>query len=205
MKNKLLVSSYRKIKDTKKKFLSLLCMALLGVGFFAGIKATSPDMKKTLDQYLDEQQVYDLEIVSSLGLTLSDIDALRNLKKIEKVEGSKYVDYAYSSNHIEKIVRIHSLGDINQVLLKEGTLPKTNQEIVVEQAFLDDYHLKLHDTITISSEMLKENTFTITGVIESPLYFTSYRGLKPFLWIIIPMFILLFSKHKVKLLEVKLI
>ena len=69
MKNKLLVSSFRKIWDTRKKFLSLLCMALLGVGFFAGIKATSPDMSKTLDEYLDNNNVYDVEIVSTLGLT----------------------------------------------------------------------------------------------------------------------------------------
>lgn len=177
MKNKLLVSSYRKISSTKKKFLSLLCMALLGVGFFVGIKATSPDMKKTLDKYLDEQQVYDLEIVSTLGLTNDDILELTKIEKIDQVVGNKYIDYLFSNEKSEKVLRIHSLNEMNQVLLKGGKLPKDNHEIVVEQAFLDMYQLKLDDTITINSNQLKENTFTIVGVIESPIYFTSYRGI----------------------------
>ena len=72
MKNKLLVSSFRRIKSSYKRFLSLLLMSLLGVGFFCGIKAASPDMLSSLDKYLDELNVYDIEIVSSLGLTYED-------------------------------------------------------------------------------------------------------------------------------------
>ena len=92
MKNKLLVSSFRKIWDTRKKFLSLLCMALLGVGFFAGIKATSPDMSKTLDEYLDNNNVYDVEIVSTLGLTDEDIEEIKKLSIASDITGSRYTD-----------------------------------------------------------------------------------------------------------------
>ena len=73
MKNKLIQHIFRKIKNNYKRFISLLCMSLLGVGFYAGIKATSPDMIKTLDTFFDSQEVYDIEIVSTLGLTENDI------------------------------------------------------------------------------------------------------------------------------------
>ena len=63
MKNKLILHIFRKIKDNYKRFISLFCMSLLGVGFYAGIKATSPDMLKTLDNFYDTQNVSDIEIV----------------------------------------------------------------------------------------------------------------------------------------------
>ena len=76
-KDRILTSSFRKIKNNYRRFISLLCMALLGVGFYAGIKAASPDMLKTLDTYLDEQNTYDIEIVSTLGLTEDDLEEIK--------------------------------------------------------------------------------------------------------------------------------
>ena len=90
MKN-LWLSSLRKISSTKRKFLSLLCLALLGVGFYAGIKATSPDMTDTLDNYLKEQNAYDLEVTSTLGLTSNDVKKIEELD-LGPVTGSKYQD-----------------------------------------------------------------------------------------------------------------
>ena len=92
MKNKLFLSTIRTIRNTKKKFFSLLCLSLLGVGFFVGIKATSPDMIKTLDTYLDEASFYDIEIVSTLGLTEQDRKAIEDLEIADKIIGSKYLD-----------------------------------------------------------------------------------------------------------------
>ena len=176
MKNKLLVSSFRKIWDTRKKFLSLLCMALLGVGFFAGIKATSPDMSKTLDEYLDNNNVYDVEIVSTLGLTDEDIEEIKKLSIASYITGSRYTDEIIDIENKEKVVRIISLTDINKVILKDGNLPTKTGEIVVEKLFLDDYDLKIGDILNFDSENLKDNEFKIVGVVESPIYFTKYRG-----------------------------
>ena len=72
MKRALVKDSVKQIKNTLKRFISILMMAFLGVGFFAGIKATSPDMIDTIDRYYKEQNIYDLEIVSTLGLTNDD-------------------------------------------------------------------------------------------------------------------------------------
>lgn len=69
MKKALLKDSVKEIKNTYKRFLSILLMAFLGVGFFAGIRATSPDMVDTIDNYYDTQNVYDIQVLSTLGLT----------------------------------------------------------------------------------------------------------------------------------------
>ena len=81
MKRALVKDSVKQIKNTLKRFISILMMAFLGVGFFAGIKATSPDMVDTIDRYYIEQNIYDLEIVSTLGLTNDD------LNEIAKIDG----------------------------------------------------------------------------------------------------------------------
>lgn len=176
MKNKLLLSSFRKIRSTKKKFLSLLCMALLGVGFFVGIKATGPDMLKTLNQYLYDNSVYDIEIVSTLGLTDDDIDELKKLNIASKVVGNKYTDEIINIKSSEKTVRIISLNDMNKVSFVEGRLPNSSKEIVVERQFLEDFSLDIGKTIDIHSDNLESSTYKIVGIVESPLYFTSYRG-----------------------------
>ena len=69
MKKALMKDSIKEIKNTYKRFLSILLMAFLGVGFFAGIKATSPDMVNTIDKFYKDQNVYDVQVISTLGLT----------------------------------------------------------------------------------------------------------------------------------------
>ena len=90
MKKSLLKDSVRQIKNTFKRFLSILLIVLLGVGFFAGMQATSPDMKEAVDEYFDAQNMMDIEVISTLGLTEEDINALKN------VEGVSQVNPAYS-------------------------------------------------------------------------------------------------------------
>ncbi len=174
MKN-LWLSSLRKISSTKRKFLSLLCLALLGVGFYAGIKATSPDMTDTLDNYLKEQNAYDLEVTSTLGLTSNDVKKIEELD-LGTVTGSKYQDAIVTIEDQETVVKIIANNDVNKVILKEGDLPQKKDEIVVEELFLKDFDLEIGDTLEIPSDAFDNNTFKIVGVVESPLYFTSYRG-----------------------------
>ncbi|MFR5682802.1 MAG: hypothetical protein ACLUD1_01725 [Clostridia bacterium] len=69
MSKTLLKENIKEIKNSFKRFLSILLIVLLGVGFFAGIKATSPDMEDTVDQYFDATNVMDIELISTLGLT----------------------------------------------------------------------------------------------------------------------------------------
>lgn len=171
----LFVNTIRKIKDTHKKFISLMCMSLLGVGFFVGIKSSSPDMLDTINTYLKDNNVYDIEITSTLGLTDNDINALEDLN-IGSIYRSKYTDTFINLKTGEKTLRTIALSDINKVILKEGNLPSNNDEIVVEKSLLTDNDLHIGDTIKMDNTSLESNTYKITGVVESPLYFTDYRG-----------------------------
>lgn len=175
MKNMLFVNTIRKIKDTHKKFISLMCMSLLGVGFFVGIKSSSPNMLDTINTYLKDNNVYDIEITSTLGLTDNDINALEDLN-IGSIYRGKYTDTFINLKTGEKTLRTIALSDINKVILKEGNLPSNNDEIVVEKSLLTDNDLHIGDTIKIDNTSLESNTYKITGVVESPLYFTDYRG-----------------------------
>ena len=83
VKKALIKDAFKEIKTTYKRFISIMLMALLGVGFFAGLRATSPDMVNTIDQYFKDQNVYDIEVISTLGLTDEDIEALSNIENVD--------------------------------------------------------------------------------------------------------------------------
>ena len=87
-KKALLKDSIKEIKNSYKRFISIMIMALLGVGFFAGLRATSPDMLDTVDTYFKDQNVYDIQVISTLGLTNEDIEALKNIENVENVYGT---------------------------------------------------------------------------------------------------------------------
>ena len=176
MKNKLLLSNIRRILTSYKRFISLSCMALLGVGFYVGIKACSPDMLKTIDNYLNDQNVYDVEIISNLGLNDDDVEELKKIDKNYEVEGVKSTDTLIELNDIQKVIRITSLNNINEVILKEGRLPKNTGEIVVEKKLLDESKLKIGDYLTIENSNLTASNYKIVGVVESPLFFSTYKG-----------------------------
>lgn len=176
MKNKLLLSSIRRIITSYKRFISLSCMALLGVGFYAGIKACSPDMLKTIDNYLNSQNVYDIEIMSNLGLNDDDVESLKKINKKYEIEGVKSTDTLIELDDVQKVIRTTSLSDINQVILKEGRLPKKITEIAVEKKLLNESKLKIGDRLTIENDNLTDSNYKIVGIVESPLFFSTYKG-----------------------------
>lgn len=171
MKNKLLKHIFKKIKDNNKRFLSLFCMAFLGVGFFTGIQSCGPDMLKTLDNYYDENNVYDIEIISNLGLTNNDIEELKKINDVKEVIGTYTKDTYLELDNKEFVLRIIGLNNnINKVYLSDGKLPSNNSEIVVDKLLLKENNLKINDTITIMNEKKK-----IVGTVISPIYFSTER------------------------------
>ena len=173
-KDRILTSSFRKIKNNFKRFLSLLCMALLGVGFYAGIQAASPDMLNTLDSYLDTQNVYDIEIVSTLGLAENDLEEIRKIEGVDVAQGTYSKDAIMKTDKEEYVVKMIGINEnINKVSLIEGNLPNENNEIVVENDFLQENDLKIGDIINFEGD---EQEYKIVGTVESPLYFGISRG-----------------------------
>ena len=171
MKTKLLKHIFMKIKDNYKRFLSLICMAFLGVGFYAGIQSSSPDMLKTLDNFYDENNVYDISVISNVGLTEDDLLKLLKIKNVELAiniqEKDSYLEIE-ENNYVVKLIEYNS--QMNNVYIKEGRLPKNNNEVSVDNALLENNNLKLGDNITIDGKK-----YSIVGNVISPLYFSAER------------------------------
>ena len=187
MKSALLKDSIKEIKNTYKRFLSILVMAFLGVGFFAGMRAASPDMVDTIDQYYKESQVYDIKILSTLGLTNDDIDALSEIDEIENTVGLYETEGKIEIDNKEIITKIMSVEKLNKPILLQGNLPKTQNECVVEDSFLTANHKSIGDTIEVEAEKTKndegeeveylnKNILKIVGTVKSPLYISRDRG-----------------------------
>ena len=184
IKKALLKDTFKEIKKSYKRFISILLMALLGVGFFAGLRATSPDMVDSIDTYYKNQNVYDIEIMSTLGLTDDDIEALSNIENVANVYGTYSKDGLIKTSDKEIVSKILCIEDINKPVLVEGKMPENVDECVVEEKFLKDTDKSIGDTIDIEpestegeeTEYLKNKTLKIVGTVESPLYISRERG-----------------------------
>lgn len=188
MKNIILKDTVKEIKNTFKRFLSILLVVLLGVGFFAGIKAASPDMKDTIDTYFDDRNVMDIQILSTLGLTVKDINTLKNVDGVENAIGTYAQDVIISADDKEAVIKMETMSNqINELTLIEGKLPEKMEECVVEEGLLSWANHKIGDTIEIKAEkvkddegnekeLLKQNKMRIVGVVRSALYTSRERG-----------------------------
>ena len=188
MKTALIKDSLKEIQKGFKRFISILLIVLLGVGFFAGIKATSPDMKKTLDEYFDEQNVYDISLISTLGLTNNDIEEIKKIDDVENALGTYQTDAIVNVGEETVVVKLETiLKDINKLKLVEGKKPQNSNECVVEENFLIGTDKKIGDKIELQvdkitddegneKELLKEKELTIVGTVKSPMYISRDRG-----------------------------
>ena len=175
--------SIKEIINTRKRFLSILLIVLLGAGFFAGIRAASPDMKKTADTYFDETKMMDIEVISTLGLTDNDVKKIQDMQDVEVAEGSCSKDVLTRVDDEEYVLKVHTLSEkINCVKLQQGEMQKNETECVVEESFLKGTNKNIGDTITLESKdtitgpNLKNKEVKIVGTIRSPLYISRERG-----------------------------
>ena len=157
---------------TSKRFISILVIVLLGVGFFAGIRAVAPDMKNTLDDYYEKTNMYDIYIASNYGIREDIIDKLQKKYDIEAVYNfdaitTKKEDYA------TKIISYDKNNQINTPKLVKGKMPEAIDEVVIDNHYRNE--IKIGDKLTIDSELIKNNTVTVTGYVESPLYISAER------------------------------
>ena len=187
MKRALLKDSVKEIKNTYKRFISILLMAFLGVGFFAGLRAASPDMIDSIDQFYEDNQVYDIQILSTLGLTEADIEELAKVDEVDKVTGSYETDGLIEIENKEIVTKLITIGEINQPILLEGSLPQNADECVVEESFLKSNNKQIGDMIEVEVEettndngdktaYLKNSQMKIVGTVQSPLYISRDRG-----------------------------
>ena len=157
---------------TSKRFISILVIVLLGVGFFAGIRAVAPDMKNTLDDYYQKYNMYDIYITSNTGVRKEIVE---ELKKDYDVETSYTFDAITTKkeDYATKIISYNKDKKINLPKLIKGRLPKEKNEVVIDNDFRKE--IKIGDKLIIDSPLVDEKEVTVTGYIESPLYISTER------------------------------
>ena len=161
-------NSIKSIIKSRRRFLSILIMAFLGVGFFSGLKACGPDMKEMLDNYVDNNKMYDIKIQSTLGLTDDDLKIVRKIDNVLKVFPSKEKDSLVKINNKQEVAQLIPYDDVNIPHVVEGRLPKNNNECVIDKLYNKSL---LGKYITIDNKKIK-----IVGYVESPLYMSTDRG-----------------------------
>lgn len=201
-KNMLLTDTVREILHTKKRFLSLFVMSLLAVGFLSGLRMTAPDMHNTVDHYYDRQHFMDVRLISMLGLTREDLEAVSRAPGVRAAEGSRTFDALAGEDSVNVLEMPRQ---INLLDLTEGRMPESPDECVTEVKILEALHKEIGDTITIDTResfdsVLGEDplaqqagssgdgksgtgtshstkhTYTIVGIARSPLYVSRTRG-----------------------------
>ena len=176
-------STLREIKNSLGRYLAILAIVALGVGFFSGIKVTREAMVKTADDYLSNHEFFDYRVVSTLGFEKKDVAALSKEAYVKSAEGSISTDVLFSMNDdADRVLMVHSVTDkVNQLSLESGRMPKADNECVVDYRLVDDDAIGKKIIISKENEkdtrdMFKYKEYTITGIVISPYYMNFERG-----------------------------
>lgn len=180
---------FREIRQSISRFLAIFAISALGVGFLAGLLATTPDMRISADRYYDETNLMDIRVLSTVGLAEEDIAVIRNTAGVADVMPAYSADaLLVSEGDSTLLTRIHSLpfgGEeeayLNRVELIEGRLPEKAGECVVKEAVMGGNPVSIGDTVRLSpdnadlSGTLAVDSFTVVGVVTSAYYMSIER------------------------------
>ncbi|MBB6716726.1 FtsX-like permease family protein [Clostridium gasigenes] len=193
MKNALLKDTFREIKKSFGRFVSIFAIVTLGVAFFAGIKAAAPDMRITADKYYDDYNFMDLRLLSTLGFNEDDIDKIKKYENIEGIFPTSSMDVLTTINNNELVLKIHALPKnnlsndnkdyINRPKIVEGRLPENPGECVIGKGDIREADVKIGSKLKITSgtnddisKSFKIDEFQVVGIVETPYYLTFEKG-----------------------------
>ena len=189
MNNIFLKNIFKEIRHSLGRFFSIMGIVAIGVSFFAGIKASAPDMKYSADQYFDTYNLQDIQVYSTLGFTQDEIDALNTIKGVQIAQGLFSMDTLTYKNSSQLVVKIFSLPkkqQVNQIRLVGGRMPKQDNECLIEastatNALFGTFHIG--DTIDLHNgtkealkTTLKNTSYKIVGTCYTPTYLSYQKG-----------------------------
>lgn len=187
MKKTFFKNLFRDIRKSLSRFLSIVIIIAVGVAFYAGVRATSPDMKMSGDYYFNKNNFMDFKLISTLGLTKDDIAEIQKQRGVTGAEGSYSIDAVIERDKRQLVLNINSIpgeNGINGIRMVRGRRAEKADEAVVEERFFRENKLKLGDRLIIKSgndsnikDSLKNTEFKIVGTAESPLYVSAQRQL----------------------------
>lgn len=189
----LIKDTAREIWRTKSRFLSIFAIVALGVGFFAGLKSTSPDMKLTAEEYFEGSNLMDYRLVSTYGFDQDDVRSILELEGVKAAMPQYSKEFLVKVEDNELVVKTYSFNSamndadnpnaLNRSRLIEGRYPEKSGECVIDSGASVPSSFQIGSSITLCSgdgnpvsDTLKTDTFTIVGIVESPLYISYQRG-----------------------------
>lgn len=192
-RNVLLKDIFREIKGSLNRFLSIFAIVMLGVGFFAGVKSTSPDMKITADKYFNDYKLMDIHVMSTIGLDSEDVKAIKDTKSFDNIMFSYSTDAIMNVNNSKAVVKMMSIPEtgegigspLNMPILSSGRMPEKSGECLVENNSIQkQYSFKLGDRIKLDpeagsmqlSDLVKKSEYTVVGFVDMPVYISFMRG-----------------------------
>lgn len=172
---------WMEIRKSKSRFISILLIVALGVAFFSGIQASSPDMRYSGDAYYDESSLMDIKVVGTMGLTSDDVSSIESIDGIESAEGAWSTDVMCWEGQKQKVLHIESINDtVNKLDVQEGRLPEKSGEIFLDSTFASSNEYKVGDKVALREEgdspVLVTTEYTVVGTGRSPLYISFNRG-----------------------------
>lgn len=181
----------RTVRGSLKRFVALATITALGVTMLVGLRAACTDLRDSADAFFDAQDLFDLRVQSTLGLTDDDVAALAALDGVEAAEGgwaeTVYTTVGSTSEKVE--VRALSEDGMNEPLVLEGHLPTRDDQVAVTRRFLDDSGLCLGDTVTFrgaddgedgAAEVFERKEYTIIAVVLDPMDVNAGEGTMSF-------------------------
>lgn len=175
MHSTLIKDFFKEIYVNRKRFISIVLIVMLGVGFFSGIKATTPSMKYTANNYFDNASFMDFTLNSTLGFTDSSIDILKNnIEEIEEVYPAYSKDIIVKLNNSESVIKFFSINNnVNKLELIDGNFPTSSNEILVDSIL----NIEIGETLEIeNTDFLTTNSLKVVGKVKSPIYISIERG-----------------------------
>lgn len=182
MRSMIWKSTFREIRESLGRFLAILAIVALGVGFFAGLKVTQPAMLETAQRYFDKTSLYDYRLISTVGFSEDEVETIQKQKDVAAAEGAVTFDIICESGGKERVIKMHSITEnVNRLVLVDGKLPENASECVVDSNLYDAS--MIGKTIKLSEgnneedlEHFSNREYKITGIVQSPLYSQFERG-----------------------------
>lgn len=173
---------FREIRRGPGRYLAIIAIVALGVGFFSGLRVSKPSMIQTADTYITEHSLYDFRLLSTLGFTGEDVGVFEELAGIQTAAGSITTDaLLVNGEGTEAVYKLHSLTDgINVPSLTAGRMPQQANECLADARRFSEEDIGTELTISPGdwegADMLAYDTYRITGLINSPNYLNTERG-----------------------------
>lgn len=187
MKKKLILNTFRSVKNTKSRFIAIMAIIAIGSGFFAGVKSASPSMKMSADSYLREQGLADLHLMSELGFDDEDVSAVSGTVEADELYAGYSADLMMSgAGEGDCVVKVYSYNPesgINLPYVKEGRLPESAGEIFADDRFFSAQAPEIGDVISLRTgddremeDILGRTEYTVVGKGINPNYVSFERG-----------------------------